>query len=445
MEVFGGSLRGVNSRQYASHVKNNSARLSVKQPKCGGSLQDGHSPASPRSALTEAASVSTIPAEAVREELQRILNSHEFRTSRRSQDFLRYVVESTLAGSSDSLKERIIGIEVFGRPSSYEPGEDATVRVKASEVRKRLGLYYSANLTDPIVIDLPLGTYVPEFHTAADSRKARQNVESPGVAQPPAKSRLWIWAAAAALALVAGGVFVNDWSHRRKGGTSTAFEEFWEPVLGEPRPVSLCAVTVPVYSQMREPGPGEKISAEDFRLVPDQFVAVGDLSSLLQLSDMFGRLSHPYRMRIGKDVSFLDIRSSPAVMVGFSYTKWDEISKGFRYFIDMSRRPIGILDNGQPTTWILSTHPDDPDLHEDYAVISRVFDADTHNILFQISGISHFGTEAGTDFVTNPALLTEAFRNAPSGWEKKNVQIVLHVNVINGTPGVASVLATHFW
>jgi hypothetical protein len=411
----------------------------------GGILQEHHNPAEPSGTTAEAVPEARVGHEAVREELQRILNSHEFRTSKRCQDFLRYVVEATLSGSSDSLKERVIGIEVFGRPSSYETGEDATVRVKAGEVRKRLALYYSANVADPLVIDLPLGTYVPEFHTAADSRKARQDVESPGVVRPLAKSRRWIWVAAGALALVAGGVFVNSWSYRRNGGTSTAFEEFWAPVLLERRPVSLCAVTVPVYSQMREPGPGEKVSADDFRLVPDQFVAVGDLSSLLQLSEMFGRLKHPYRMRIGKDVSFLDIRSSPAVMVGFSYTKWDEISKGFRYFIDMSRRPIAILDNGQPTTWILSTHPDDPDLHEDYAVISRVFDADTHNILFQISGVSHFGTEAATDFVTNPALLTEAFRNAPSGWEKKNVQIVLHVNVINGTPGVASVLATHFW
>src|SRR6185295_20147704 len=79
-----------------------------------------------------------IPEEAIREELARVLSSHEFRTSKRSQDFLRYVVETTLNGHADLLKERTIGIEVFGRSTSYEPSDDATVRVKAGDVRKRL-------------------------------------------------------------------------------------------------------------------------------------------------------------------------------------------------------------------------------------------------------------------------------------------------------------------
>src|SRR3954471_20506521 len=80
--------------------------------------------------------------EQIREELNRVLASHEFRTSKRSQEFLRYVVDHTLKGQADTLKERNIGVDVFGRPVDYDPSEDATVRVKAGEVRKRLGLYY---------------------------------------------------------------------------------------------------------------------------------------------------------------------------------------------------------------------------------------------------------------------------------------------------------------
>src|SRR5499427_4803627 len=103
---------------------------------------------------------------AIRDELQRVLASHEFRSSRRSQDFLRYVIEHTLSGQADTLKERTIGIDVFGRSASYDPSDDATVRVKAGEVRKRLGLYYSSEgAQNPIRIELPSGTYVPEFHT----------------------------------------------------------------------------------------------------------------------------------------------------------------------------------------------------------------------------------------------------------------------------------------
>src|SRR5271156_6784358 len=87
----------------------------------------------------------------IREELDRVLHSEEFRASKRSQEFLAYVVEQTLKGSAEVLKERTIGIDVFHRSPAYDPGEDATVRVKAGEVRKRLGLYYStAGVHNPI-------------------------------------------------------------------------------------------------------------------------------------------------------------------------------------------------------------------------------------------------------------------------------------------------------
>src|ERR1700731_185851 len=108
-----------------------------------------------------------VPDETIREELARVLSSHEFRTSKRSQDFFRYVVENTLSGHADLLKERTIGIEVFGRSTSYEPSDDATVRVKAGDVRKRLGLYYAEQgAHNPVRIEVPAGTYVPEFRSS---------------------------------------------------------------------------------------------------------------------------------------------------------------------------------------------------------------------------------------------------------------------------------------
>ena len=72
---------------------------------------------------------------AVEEELERVCNSAHFRTSRRSCEFLKYIVRVTLDGRVDSLKERSIGIDLFGRDTSYEPSSDATVRVRANEVR----------------------------------------------------------------------------------------------------------------------------------------------------------------------------------------------------------------------------------------------------------------------------------------------------------------------
>lgn len=108
---------------------------------------------------------------AVEAELDRVCNSHHFRTSRRSCEFLRYIVRVALAGRIDSLKERSIGIDLFGRDTSYEPSSDATVRVRANEVRKRLASYYASSdsvvESDSVRIELPTGSYIPRFIPAS--------------------------------------------------------------------------------------------------------------------------------------------------------------------------------------------------------------------------------------------------------------------------------------
>src|ERR1700690_1165002 len=127
-------------------------------------MSEGRSPGVSRGSGPEGGNSPDDHATAVRNQLARVLASHEFRSSRRSQEFLRYVVENTLAGRSDTLKERTIGIDVFARPASYDPSDDATVRVKAGEVRKRLDRYYATEgHGDSLHIDLPAGTYIPEF------------------------------------------------------------------------------------------------------------------------------------------------------------------------------------------------------------------------------------------------------------------------------------------
>src|SRR5580658_5581568 len=78
----------------------------------------------------------------VRKHLEEILTSHTFAGSRRTQDFLRLIVSHALDGDVDNLRERMIGAEMFGRPVSYDTGSDSVVRVRASEVRKKLAQYY---------------------------------------------------------------------------------------------------------------------------------------------------------------------------------------------------------------------------------------------------------------------------------------------------------------
>ena len=414
-------------------------------------MSQGHTPELSPAPPTDTDQSALLTEERIREELNRVLSGHEFRSSKRSQDFLRYVVDNTLKGHADMLKERTIGIEVFGRSTSYDPSDDATVRVKAGEVRKRLGLYYSDQGTrDPIRIELPSGTYVPEFHsvTAPPGPAPAEPAPAPAAAPPPQsmltarRPLLTPWRSA-----ITGWVFVAAatilWVATRPA--TTQLDQFWAPVLKGGSPVLVCAAYVPVWNLDRDANGTQPVHPDDFVPLTDQFVGGGDLIAASRLTAMLTRLRRPYRLKVGNDVSFADLRTAPAVLVGYSYTRWREISSQSRYFIDGTRRPVGITDNGTPTTWALPNLPRDRRTNEDYAIVSRVFHPDTHAMLVEIAGITQYGTDAASDLVTNPELMAEALHGAPSGWQTKNLQLVLHVKVISGAPSSPKVVAHYFW
>ena len=383
------------------------------------------------------------PAE-VRGALTRVLQSPEFRASRRSQDFLRYVVERTLDGHAERLTERTIGIDVFGRAAEYAPSNDATGRVKAGEVRKRLGVYYATEgRQDEIRIDLPAGTYVPEFVRAELPAPAREpkpvDIPATLVSKPT-------WRTSALLlvsVLLAIGIAAAVWFNLRR--PNTVVDQFWAPVLRGSAPVLLSAAYVPVYGVDPKMVPERPTKFEDFVLLTDQFVGGGDLMAMARISAMLGRMQHPYRVKIGSDVSFQDLRAAPTVLIGYSYTRWRQISKELRFFIDAERRPRMVTDNGKPTNWALPDLPGDRRTSEDYAIVTRVFHPDTQAMLVEVAGITQYGTEAGADLITTPEYLAEALRSAPPGWQNKNLQLVLHVKVISGTPASPKVVATYFW
>ncbi len=114
----------------------------------------------------------------VRQHLKDLLSSHAFAGSKRTQDFLLLIVNHTLEGDIESLRERMIGAELFGRPISYDTGSDSVVRVRASEVRKKLALYYSGSKEKLTVrIELPSGSYVPRFHFEPEPIKPSSQAE----------------------------------------------------------------------------------------------------------------------------------------------------------------------------------------------------------------------------------------------------------------------------
>jgi hypothetical protein len=104
----------------------------------------------------------------IRVHLTEIVASNAFRGSRRCQQFLTHVVEHALTGDFDGIKERILGMRLFGRDASYDTNGDSIVRVTASDVRKRLLRFYKASAPSALRIELRSGSYIPEFHYLVD-------------------------------------------------------------------------------------------------------------------------------------------------------------------------------------------------------------------------------------------------------------------------------------
>ncbi|MGA2850433.1 MAG: hypothetical protein ABSE46_15660 [Terracidiphilus sp.] len=125
----------------------------------------------------------------IREELARILRSRTFRLSNRLKRFLRFVVEATLEGRADCLKEYVIGTEVYDRKPPYEPSQDSIVRTEARRLRGKLKEYYETEGgNDPLLIDFRAGSYVPVFERReqlnSDPSPTDRAVESAAAALP---------------------------------------------------------------------------------------------------------------------------------------------------------------------------------------------------------------------------------------------------------------------
>jgi TolB-like protein/Flp pilus assembly protein TadD len=155
---------------------------------------------SPR--LSNSAVPSALEPQLVRDQLERILASRGFANAKSARRFLRYVVEETLAGRGDQIKEYSVGVSVFDRGDAFDPRADAVVRVEAIRLRKRLGDYYlNGGSTDPVSIELPKGSYVPVFQLLLEAPSERQYSQG-------AK----IWAAASLVVLLTAGLARWGWT-----------------------------------------------------------------------------------------------------------------------------------------------------------------------------------------------------------------------------------------
>ncbi len=399
----------------------------------------------------------------VREQAERVRASVPFRSSRRCVLFLDFVVQAALEGRWDSLKERTIGVEVFGRPPNYDTNQDPVVRGTASEVRKRLAQYYQAPGREPeLRIELPSGSYLPEFHRP--TAVAPPMVAAPlPVAQPRSSWRLFA-AIAAAVCIVLTAVVIRS---VRK--SPTVVDRLWAPILQSSESVLLCVGQPKVYNLLdslnaeitkRMPGPdhilstaeaNEKLTVTVGEIVPnwDRYLALGDAECLSDIAALLATRGHAYHIRGGGSTSFADLRENPTVLIGAFTNDWTmRLTGQLRFTFESENDTMHYVhDRLHPTNrdWQLTHVWPDWKMPLDYAIVSRVLDPTTGKMIVTAAGITHYGTEAAGEFLTNPEYLAELLRQAPSNWQKENIQVVLSTKVIGGTAGPPNVLAVQFW
>ena len=272
------------------------------------------------------------------DELQTILHSEAFLGSKRSQQFLAYVVENSLEGHSELLKERVIGTTLFGRPAAYETGEDSVVRVAAKEVRQRLGRYHTSLATPGAVqIDLPLGSYTPMFlfppfpHPLTAVRSGRF-------------PRWYFWVGLVAGLAVGLGVALSVWGMRGFKETilPSSLDRFWSPLVKSPSPVLLCVGGLARTStdDLLE-RPAIAGDESDARNPADSIFIVDPTDSEVnvRLASFLGRRGKTTQERTVDAVSFTDLRQAPSIMVGAFFEPVDAANdKGTAICIQSSAR-----------------------------------------------------------------------------------------------------------
>lgn len=429
--------------------------------------------------------------EIVRQQMNRLLETSHFRNSRRYPALLRFIVEEALAGRGEFLKERLIGVQVFGRPTDYDTAADPVVRVTIAEVRKRIAQYYHDEAHDPEMrIELLPGSYAPEFRPGRDGRlehiadgaplesEALPGIQPPTPATLPAPahqetpplelgadtrhgvrsglpSRLFSWKTAAALLLllVAVGSYIG-WRETRP----TPLEELWAPIVSPHKPIMLilpmaggkfgdnATLERPVNDDAG-PQPATSNPWVSFLQLETggENVVFADVTAMTRISDLLATMHAEPHARLNNDTTLDDLRQGPAVLIGGMDNQWAlRVFSHLRYgFAGSDADAYWIEDHKDPNNrrWSLDLKMKLPSVTRDYALIARIHDDVTGQSEMIAAGIGMSGTAAAGELLVSPAgaaelrslLGDEAFRS-------RDFEAVLSTDVVNGSEGSAKIL-----
>ena len=419
-------------------------------------------------------------------ELEAVLASPHFCNSKRYPTLLQYIVENTLVGKLDLLKERTLGVEVFERPPTYDTNTDTVVRYTAGEVRKRLLLYYSEHHSSSgIRISLPAGSYVAEFlhghdghgeipddaelraaylheHEAEHLPHPVAAADESGLGAPSAtadetahvsaashatvehtapatKAVWWVTAMVVILVAIAAGFF---WKYHA-APPQTAVEAFWAPVIRDQHTVILCT-----GSSAFKPDNYSGVTTAD-KTIEYPFVSMQTASAISQISSTLEHSGTATQLVPSATTSLPDLREHSVILLGGYNNDWSlRLLQPLRFhFLPAPASGTeSIVDQTQPQThWERDTSQPYSSA-DDYALVARFRDATTiDGWVVVLAGEGRNGTEAAAQFVASPHYMELLKDRIGSGFASRNLEAVLKVSVIEGKTGAPSILAVYSW
>jgi hypothetical protein len=403
----------------------------------------------------------------VQQQLHRMLDNPHFSNSKRFPSFLRFIVNEELEGRGDQLKERTLGIEVFGRPAGYDTTSDPIVRVTAAEIRKRIAQYYQDSAgTNELRISLPPGSYVPHFEwpktapveemqrsgllqpsehevvSSAQSRHAEAPEEQPLITQGRFAVSWLLTMSLLLLILIAGG-----WSWVRS--RPTTLDRFWSPVFNSNDSVVVC------FPQSSIDGITLRDAADPSqqRRLQEKMngVIIDDLQPLVSISGLMDMRHQRYILMGDESATLTDLRQGPAIFIGAFDNPWTlRLTRGLRFSFgnDPQMTQFWIEDTESPakTHWGVDRNlQQTTNNYRDYAIVARFRNANTGQLAVVAAGIARGGTVAAGEFLTQLGDMDSIRSQAPRDWAGQNMEFVLSTEIIDGRSSPPKIEATYFW
>lgn len=395
---------------------------------------------------------------AVREQLEKLLLTSHFSSSRRYPSFLRFVLQHTLAGESELLKERTLGIEIFGRVPDYDTAADPIVRVTAAEIRKRIEQYYQNPETkDEIRLFLPSGSYALQFHAprlVAPPAIVEAAAAPKGLPAPVSKSQSPTRLPAPNKAIVASAILVLLLSTASfalwRMFKSSPSEQFWAPFVKAKVPVLFCIADQNQYSAITlldAADPLRKTTLKDNLIT----VVIDDVNPLVGIAGVLQNSGRSYRVEGQSNTTLTDLRRGPSVLIGAYDNGWTlRLTSPLRFHFanDPQMTRFWIEDQTQPDRrdWLIDRSQQlQTATYKDYAIVARFIDPNTDQFTLVVAGIARGGTVAAGEFLVDAKYINEMTNQLPANWSRKNIEIVLETQVIDSHSGPPHIAAVHVW